>query len=49
MDERAMGSGYHDVRIDGWTDRGSRLPSGVYFYRVEAPEGTVTGRFAIAR
>ena len=49
MDERTIASGYHDVRIDAWSDRGARLPSGVYFYRVEAPEGVATGRFAIAR
>jgi hypothetical protein len=38
-------AGYHDVAIDG----GGRLISGVYFYRVEALEGTAAGRFVIAR
>ncbi len=49
LDQRGVSPGYHDVRIDGWSERGSRLPSGVYFYRVETAEGSLTGRFAIAR
>jgi len=42
-------AGYHDVSIDGRNRNGERLASGIYFYRIEAPDGTVTGRFAIAK
>jgi hypothetical protein len=37
------------VRIDGAGERGGVLPSGVYFYRVDSPDGTITGRFAILK
>jgi PKD repeat protein len=44
-----LGVGYHDVRLDGRSDQGEQLPSGVYFYRIEAAEGVDTGQFVIAR
>jgi PKD repeat protein len=44
-----FGAGYHDLRVDARGDHGESLPSGVYFYRVEAGEGTETGRFVIAK
>jgi hypothetical protein len=42
-------AGPHDLRIDGESDSGTRLASGVYFYRIEAPGGTATGRFAVMK
>ncbi len=42
-------AGEHEVRIDGRGERGEVLPSGVYFYRVESPDGTASGRFAILK
>jgi PKD repeat protein len=42
-------AGYHDFQLDGRNEQGERLSSGVYFYRVEAVEGTETGRFVIAK
>ncbi len=42
-------AGEHEVRIDGRGERGEVLPSGVYFYRVGSPDGSVTGRFAILK
>jgi hypothetical protein len=42
-------AGSHEVRIDGRGEAGWPLSSGVYFYRVEAPDGRVTGRFAILK
>jgi hypothetical protein len=44
-----LASGYHDVAIDGRGENGARLPSGVYYYRVETAEGTTAGRFAILK
>lgn len=49
MEEGTLSAGYHDVRVDGKSEDGSRLPSGVYFYRVEAEEGTAVGRVVIAK
>jgi PKD repeat protein len=44
-----LGPGYHDVPIDGRDERGGRLPSGVYYYRLETAEGSRTGRIAIVK
>jgi PKD repeat protein len=44
-----LGPGYHDVQVDGRNEQGEPLSSGVYFYRVEAAEGTETGQFVIAK
>ncbi len=41
--------GYHDLTFDGRSDRGDRLPAGVYFYRVSGTDGTSEGRFVIVR
>ena len=49
MEMPNLPAGEHEVRIDGWGDRGEALPSGVYFYRMDAPDGTVTGRLAILK
>ncbi len=42
-------AGIHDVRFDGRDDRGSSLASGVYFYRIEGPDGILGGRIVIAK
>ncbi|HEU4335050.1 MAG TPA: T9SS type A sorting domain-containing protein, partial [Candidatus Eisenbacteria bacterium] len=42
-------AGYYDVTIDGRAEGGASLPSGVYFYRIEAVEGTAVGRVIVAR
>ena len=49
LDEQTLSPGYHDVTVDGLSDAGARLASGVYFYRLEAAEGMETGQFVIAR
>jgi flagellar hook assembly protein FlgD len=49
LDSPSLPAGYHDVPVDGRTDRGTPLPSGAYFFRVEAAEGSRTGRIAIVR
>jgi len=43
------GVGLHRVRIDGRDDAGRSLGSGVYFYRIETPDGSVGGRLMILR
>jgi hypothetical protein len=44
-----LAAGFHEVPIDGLGSRGERLASGVYFFRIDTPEGTETGRFAIMK
>jgi len=49
MESRFLAPGIHEVKIDGRGERGRPLASGVYFYRVEAANGAMTGRFAILK
>jgi hypothetical protein len=50
LNERNAPAAYHQVRIDlGRRYDGSRLPSGVYFYRIEGAEGVTSGRFVVMR
>jgi hypothetical protein len=42
-------AGEYAVRIDGRGGRSERLSSGVYFYRINTPDGAVTGRFTIMK
>jgi PKD repeat protein len=49
MDETRVAAGYHDLRFDGRDASGSKLSSGVYFYRVETAAGAVGGRLAIVK
>lgn len=46
LDEAQAASGLHQISLrDGVTP----LPSGLYFYRIHAPEATATGRFLFIR
>lgn len=49
LDSPAVAAPMRELRLDGRDSRGRPLAAGVYFYRIEAPEGTATGRFVIAR
>jgi rubredoxin len=49
LEEHAMRPGQHEVRIDGRSSHGEPLASGVYFYRVETPEGVTRGRFVMLK
>lgn len=49
LDRSDLPAGYHDIRIAVSRGSGQRLPSGVYFYRVEAGGMVETGRFVVAR
>jgi hypothetical protein len=46
--ERAE-SGLIDVPLDGLSESRTRLPSGVYFYKISNISGVTTGRFSILR
>ncbi len=45
----AQGKGWNTLRITARDDRGAALPSGVYFYQVNAGGQTVTKKMVIAR
>jgi len=49
VDLSSVPAGYCDARFDGKADNGHRLPSAVYFYRLETGDGVTTGRLVIAR
>lgn len=46
---RNVPAGMQRIEIDGRTDTGSMLASGIYFYRIEAADGSVKGRFSILK
>jgi hypothetical protein len=49
LDDPAARAGSHRVSFDGRDERGSALPAGIYFYRIETPEASTHGRLVIAR
>jgi hypothetical protein len=49
LDAPYMAPGLHNVTLDGRGEHGEPLDRGVYFYRVQAPERSATGRFVIVR
>jgi len=49
LDERDLSPGPHTARIDGSDESGTRLGSGVYFYKIETPEGETQGRFVVLK
>ncbi|HEX4932769.1 MAG TPA: T9SS type A sorting domain-containing protein, partial [Gemmatimonadaceae bacterium] len=44
-----MSRGWHDLRLDGRSDDGRTLTSGVYFYRVDTQENSTSGRLTILK
>lgn len=48
-DEPSTSAGYHDVRVDGRGEKGERLASGVYFFRIESADGVSAGRLSIMK
>jgi hypothetical protein len=49
MNDSQGPAGIHRLPVDGKGDRGEPLASGIYFFRIQAAEGTSTGRIVIAR
>ena len=49
IDAERLPAGVHQIVIDGRDERGADLASGVYFYRVETPDGASTGRFVVLK
>lgn len=49
VDMKAMASGSHRVLLTSVERPHERLSSGVYFYRVEAEEGVLSGRIVVAK
>ena len=44
-----LGPGEHSLVIDGRDDRDASLATGVYFYKIETPDGSTQGRFVVAK
>ena len=42
-------AGYHSVRCAETDATGNKFGSGVYFYRIETPGGSETGRFTLLK
>ena len=49
MDTPSLAAGSHTVPFDGLGQSGISLPSGVYFYKVSAAEGSSRGRIVLSR
>jgi PKD repeat protein len=49
LNAAAQPAGYHDIAVDRRSGEDATLASGLYFYRVEAAEGSITGRFVILK
>ncbi len=49
LDAPNLGRGYHDVPLSREGLASYRLASGVYFFRIEAPEGASVGKFTLLR
>jgi len=49
IQSRPFEVGEHALVIDGHDDRGAALMSGVYFYRIETPDGAGNGRLVVAK
>jgi hypothetical protein len=49
MSSGGAAPGTYHVPIDGCNDRGERLPSGIYLYRIRAAHRRWTGRLVVTR
>jgi PKD repeat protein len=49
LERTTLPSGYHEVTLRADGAGRSRLPSGVFFFRIETTQGTETGRILISR
>jgi hypothetical protein len=49
MPPRSLTQGIHEVTVDGRNDQGSRLASGVYYYRVRSVDGISKGTVVILK
>jgi len=48
MDKPLAAPGYHDIPI-GAAGGQAALPTGIYFYKLECPEGSASGRFVVVK
>jgi hypothetical protein len=49
LDRFRLGPGSHQVRFDMTGARGGALASGIYFYRIDAPDGRSEGRVTVLK
>ncbi len=47
--DEVLPAGYHTVRWDGRTAQGSRAASGLYLYRLETPQGSLTRKMLLVK
>ena len=49
LQDGPMEAGYHDLRISSTDDNGRKLASGIYFFAIEAPEGSERGKVIVLK
>jgi PKD repeat protein len=49
LDESELAAGEHEVKVTSGGASGVRLPSGVYYYRIETRDGVSSGRFTVLK
>jgi hypothetical protein len=49
VDDSDSPAGMHMLTINGMRDDGQRMRPGLYFYRIVADEGQITGRFVMLK
>ncbi len=49
MAQQSLSPGIHEVTVDGRNEQGSRLASGIYYYRVRSVDGVSKGAFTVLK
>jgi hypothetical protein len=47
--DATMPAGRHDINLEARSDGGTMLPSGIYFLKIDGPDGAIMTRIAVAK